>query len=1162
MKKSSITNKLIREHGSLNTSQQPRLFKLQYNERPVLMNCPKVIQTYSSDFTSDMVQRFEVIEESFGFVHVTFHSDPFQCLHASNSFEQVYSYPLNDLYSYPKIFYEVHPDDRTFFEQQVDIVLEKGYNEFVYRIITKDSEVKYLKSNVWCKYDSNGTYTIDFYQKDISSSMQSKNILERNLKKQRVLSDIAIMLNSFNDFKHKIQNIINKVGNTLGADQVSLYEINKDMHWMTCSFIWIRRNVIVPVGTISEIPPQDDLPGYASAIQHSVGEQAKGYIRLWKIPEDTKSILLIPVRIQQKLFGFLELLTMVEKKKWEAEDLDFADTIGNLLANFYDRKAIDDELHLNYSKQELLANVSSKLNKYIEDKNLLLTSVLNYIGANKQDTERIFIYIYQEEEKNCRMACEYRSPFLKNADRSKDEYKYSEISDLLVPLRLGKPCAIDDVSDLPGHLQNLFIPVKVRSILIIPLFVKGKFYGIYGYEIYSHVHSWKKNEIEIAQSFAGIISHFIERQTILRELKKSQKDIKEISESIPGCVFQISLSTDEVLTLNYVSPQLEEWLGFKPTSKSFLWRILQAVHPEDHDTMLRFRNNIMSSHSEITFEGRFFFSRVGFKWLMIKARLSEVLDMGDRVYNGLLIDITENKQTELRLAEAHASIRDIINNLESGILLVDDHSKMLYVNDKLLKTLLQAGVFNPQKDSEKQILEATYKLTKDERLEEWTDTLMKNRIQEKGREIFFYKSAEFVLRDYIPIFNSQRFYAHLFIFNDITPLKLQELEVKRAYNRVRTIIDHSDVGVLLLSENERIQIVNSQFLKMHYINNDPADFVNRPFRVLWDKMAEMADIRGIDYNLIQTLVRSDGQLNNREVTINGWRTVKCFVEPIRGDKSFPDKFYETLIQMVDITAQKNIEQTLRKAKEEAENIARTKSHILTSMSHEIRTPLNGILGFSSLLKDMLTDPYQREMAEFIDESGRRLMDTLNAILDFSVIQSERNTLEITSVNMCEMLQKQIDMHRGMAYQKGLYLYAEIKGDLCTNVAEQALFKILQNLINNAIKYTRQGGVKIQVGVRLVEEKEWLEIRVIDTGVGIDKFKHKIIFEPFRQESEGNERAFEGTGLGLSLVKEYTKKMGGRILLDSKKEEGSVFTVLLPGVYYGPNGRDMLQIGTI
>ena len=1118
------------------------------------------LKTMPSEYNCylDLFTQLNIIEDSFEFVHLIFHFDPFQCVYTGSTFEKIYGYSCKEFYNNTNIFYEtVHPDDTEFMLQQIKILLKNGYNEFSYRIIAKNGEVKYLKTNAWYIQIEGQSYVMTCFQKDVTVQMETGNRLKKSLQRHHHISDIAITLNSTDDFEYKNQLTINKIGTSILADQVSLYEIDNEQ--MVCRYIWTKQDPIIPIGVVEEIPPLNHLPEYINTLQYSEGEKLDGFMRCWKRPENVQSLLLVPVRIKHKMFGFIEIVS-IKKRKWKDDDFSFVSTVGNIIANFYDRKTIDDELKLNYQNQELLANVSYKLNQNFDDNEQALKKVLGYVGLKNPGIERIFIFKYDEDSNLFKKSYDYPNPSLSPKYLLQDECDGVLFSSLLPTLIKGKPYCVNNISQLSQELFDFFNLSLIKSILFAPLFVSSRFYGLFGYIVYSHFHEWNKSVIEMAQSFAGSISHFIERQTIMKELKNSEKKFKDISAKFPGCIFQITLSPNEDITLDYISPQFEQWSGIKSFTKTSLKKIQQTIHSNDLNAFFKAKKDLERLHPEISYEGRFYFPSIGFKWLIVKASMLEIKTSGELIYNGLLIDTTNSKQTELKLADANVSIQSIINNLEVGIVLVDDNNNVLYSNEKMGR-LLGAG-FNMNTD-QSGILDATFNLVRDNvLLKNETKDLMKKRLEERERELFFNKTAEFYTRDYIPIFRGHKFFAHLFIFRNVTHIRMQEIEVQKSYQRVRTIIDHSDVGVVLLSENERVMIVNNQFFRMFRIKEPASSFINQSFRDLWDKMCENVHIDGITREQIRDTVYSGKRIINQEIMVNDVSTMRCFVEPVVYDDHVQKDIHETLIQMVDITVQRNIEQTLRNAKEEAEEIAKTKSHILTSMSHEIRTPLNGILGFSAMLKEALTDPYQHEMAEVIDQSGRRLLDTINSILDFSMLQSDKKSFKIMAVNVNHILQEQISVHRAMALQKGLYLYAQVNGVIGIAIAERVLYKILSNLINNAIKYTITGGVKIEAGIIRIDGNDWLDLKVIDTGVGIDEVMHRTIFEPFRQESEGYDRAFEGTGLGLSLVKEYVQKMHGTIHLVSRKDEGSRFMVLLPNAYYENNNKATEIIGTM
>ena len=1106
----------------------------------------------------DLFTQLNIIEDSFEFVHLIFHFDPFQCVYAGNTFKKIYGYSCKEFYNRTDLFYETtHPDDVNFLMQQIKLLIKNGYHEFSYRIITKNSEVKYLKTNAWYQKIEGESYVMTCFQKDVTLQMETGNRLKKSLQRHHHISDIAITLNSTDDFEYKLQLAVDKIGNSVQSDQVSLYEIDNEQ--MVCRYIWSKHDPIIPQGIVEKIPPLNHLPEYINTLQFSEGEEINGFMRCWKRPERVQSLLLVPIRIKKKMFGFIEIVS-VKKRKWKDDDFSFVNTVGNITANFYDRKTIDNELNLNYLNQELLANVSYKLNQFIDDNKQALKKVLGYIGLKNPDIERVFICKYDEENNLFRKSYEYSNPSLNPKYLSQDECDGLLFTNIFATLKKGKPFCVSHISQLSKEVFNYFQPLFVQSVLVAPLFVNSKFYGVFGYLIYSRAYDWNKSEIETAQSFACSISHFIERQTIMKKLKNSEKRFKDISAKFPGCIFQATLSPTEDITMDYISPQFGQWSGIKTFSKTSLKKIQQTIHPNDLNAFFKVKEDLECLHPEISYEGRFYFPSVGFKWLIVKASMLEIKPSGELIYNGLLIDTTKNKQTELKLADANVSIQSIINNLEVGILLVNDNNNVLYSNEKMVKLL---GADFDMNNGQTDILDASFNLVRDNiSLKAETRDLMKKRLEEREKELFFNKTAEFYTRDYIPIFRGHKFFAHLFIFRNVTHLRMQEIEVQKSYQRVRAIIDHSDVGVVLLSENEKVMIVNNRFLQMFQILEPANNFVNQFFRDLWEKMCDNVYIEGITREQIRDAVYSGKRMIEQEIIINEVVTMKCSVEPVVYDNHIHKEIHETIIRVIDVTSQKNIEQTLRKAKEEAEEIAKTKSHILTSMSHEIRTPLNGILGFSVMLKDMLADPYHREMAEVIDQSGRRLLDTINSILDFSMLQSDKKSFKIMAVNVNQMLQEQINVHKTMALHKRLYLYAQVNGAIGIAVAERGLYKILSNLINNAIKYTVTGGVKVEIGIVRMDGNDWLDIKVIDTGVGIDEVMHRTIFEPFRQGSEGYGRAFEGTGLGLSLVKEYVQKLNGTIHLVSRRNEGSTFKVLLPNAYYENNNKEPVIIGIL
>ena len=248
----------------------------------------------------------------------------------------------------------------------------------------------------------------------------------------------------------------------------------------------------------------------------------------------------------------------------------------------------------------------------------------------------------------------------------------------------------------------------------------------------------------------------------------------------------------------------------------------------------------------------------------------------------------------------------------------------------------------------------------------------------------------------------------------------------------------------------------------------------------------------------------------------------------------------------DITDRVEMEIELRDAKEKAEELNRAKASFFANMSHELRTPLHGVLGFSEILIEDITDTETLEVVHSIHRSALRLLNTLNLILDLARLEANKEEVVAVNMHLYKAVKDDFETFEAFAKSKGLYL--ELFTDdpeICAMVDPRFLGSIVNNLINNAIKFTRFGGIRVETGSIEEDGVRWSYLRVTDTGIGISEKAITLIFDEFRQASEGFGRSFEGTGLGLSIVKRYVTLLGGKIMVDSKLGKGTTFTVLLP-----------------
>lgn len=253
-------------------------------------------------------------------------------------------------------------------------------------------------------------------------------------------------------------------------------------------------------------------------------------------------------------------------------------------------------------------------------------------------------------------------------------------------------------------------------------------------------------------------------------------------------------------------------------------------------------------------------------------------------------------------------------------------------------------------------------------------------------------------------------------------------------------------------------------------------------------------------------------------------------------------------QLARVAERERAQAQLAQARDEAMEASRLKSEFLATMSHEIRTPLNGVIGLNDLLLRTQLDPEQTRLVTGLQVSSRALLGLINDILDFSKIEAGRLELESVAFEVAALMDEVVSVQAESARKKGVELSVACADDLPEALRGDPtrIAQVVTNLVANAVKFTTEGSVRVEVGGEPVPEAGWmLRVAVRDTGVGISEEQVAQIFEPFTQADSSTTRLYGGTGLGLAISRELASAMGGGITHSPNPDGGSVFTLTAP-----------------
>lgn len=628
------------------------------------------------------------------------------------------------------------------------------------------------------------------------------------------------------------------------------------------------------------------------------------------------------------------------------------------------------------------------------------------------------------------------------------------------------------------------------------------------------------------------------QKNILMELYIKEKEVWQQQERFKVTMDSLGegvIVTDMDARVQYINKNAEELTGWKYSDA--LGRNLGEVYPLKNEETGEKVNNILE---KVIKQG--VVKELANHTLLVLKNGKEIpiMDTGAPIFddNGSLsgIVITFQDETEKRaqnrlIVESEQNLREFFENDITGDYYATAYGEILRCNSAFARIL---GYNSPDELVGRNILEF-YRNQVDR--EEFLKIIQASKILKEFEVILNHKEGSeiFCILNIVGSYDESGYLVRYFGFlQDITKQKLAEEHIKL----LSCAVDESSISIVITDAAGKINYVNPFFTE--FTGYSPEEVLGKSHRILNSGKHPKA----FYVNLWNTILSGKvwkGEIQNKKK--NGelyWETV--VISPILISNKEITHF---VVIRKDITEMINIIKELGEAKEKAEESDQLKTAFINNISHEIRTPLNGILGFGQLLSESgISDEERIEYFNHVEKSSNRLIDTVTDYMDIALLVS--NTMKVNKKEFAldPVFETIIEKIKPLCLANNIKFEVEMpfeSNSVIINSDPVFIKKILDKLLNNALKFTKEGS--ISCGYKINTEQ--LECFVKDTGSGIEKDKQNFIFEMFRQEDSSMTRGYEGSGLGLAIASGLVTLLGGQIYVSSEKGKGSEFKFTIP-----------------
>lgn len=623
-----------------------------------------------------------------------------------------------------------------------------------------------------------------------------------------------------------------------------------------------------------------------------------------------------------------------------------------------------------------------------------------------------------------------------------------------------------------------------------------------------------------------------ERKLAEQKLRKALEEMKFVTQNVPNVIWKAEFDEQYNFINTYISDNVNTILNLpQETIKNDWDKYFSYVKPEYLETIKQtFAYGIKNPGVEESFTYEAIDGKGDTIWLQTAGKVIEIDGTLQTV--GYTIDVTEKVKSKEALKISETRYQNVINNVLEGIFVIQD-DYVVYANPAVER--ITGYELNEMVD--RKFIEAVFEEDRQMVLENYNkrmkgETLPSYDFRIKAKD----GSVNWFLINATKI-NWEGKDAALVFIQDINDRKLAETALVESEEKYREIVEMSPDGIVTISLTGKILSVNKSFNEL--TGYEDKDFVGKnylkaPTLMKQDLTAFKEIILSVLKGKISTETIDFRWKHKSGEVRDGQARVKLIKKGI-----IPSKI-QAIVR--DVTEQKRT-QKLKNEVEVAQNSAKLKQKFLANISHEMRTPMNGIIGMTEFLIDTQLNSEQQDYVNTIKDSSESLLHIINDVLNLSKIEQGQVDFIFENVNIKKLIVSTMNIFQAQALKKDIELGFQIEANFPTNLLldKQSFRQILYNLISNAIKYTAQGEVKLDL-ICLKKKKKKMQGKVIvsDTGIGIKEQDKKKIFDPFVRVDDSLTRTTEGTGLGLSITKTLVEMFGGEIGFDSEMKKGSTF----------------------